>query len=263
MAAVHVSYPADGVGLLVLDNPPLNFATYELMQQLHEALGTVRKAGSRVAVLASDRPGYFIAHAALTDLIGQFSGEDTSGAGTAWYRVTRELREGPMITIAANNGQAWGGGAEISWSCDLRIAAQSASYGQPESLLGIIPGAGGTTRLARLIGPTKCMEMILDGGPITSEEALRLGAINRVVPDDRLREEAIAWAARIASRPPWALEACKESLWAGLDMPLHEALRNETRLFMPTATREETLQIMRDVQSMYDGGATSREALGL
>lgn len=262
-AAAHVSNPADGVSLILIDNPPMNFGTWELLERIDEGLQAAKAAGSRVVLLASDTPGYFIAHASLADIVAAFGGGTPSGDGAAWQRVLTELRTGPMISIAANNGQAWGGGAEMSWACNLRIAAQSAHYGQPESILGIIPGAGGTTRLARLIGETKCMEMIVDGAPLRADDALRLGAINRVVPDDRLREEAIAWAARIASRPAWALEACKKSLVEGVDMPLADAMRNEGQIFGSIAGRDDALQIMRDAQAKYDAGANSFEALGL
>ncbi len=168
-----------------------------------------------------------------------------------------------MISIAANNGQAWGGGSELSWACDLRIAAESATYGQPEVALGIIPGGGGTTRLARLIGPVRCMELILDGRPITARRAEEIGAINKVVPDDRLREEAIAWATHIARWPAWALDACKRSLKEGLDLPLDAARRNEQQVFAQAAQREDALEIMRLAQAKYDAGADSFEAIGL
>lgn len=167
-----------------------------------------------------------------------------------------------MIVIAANNGQAWGGGSELSWACDLRIAAESATYGQPEVALGIIPGGGGTTRLVRLIGQTKCMEMILDGRPITAREALALGAINRVVPDAELREESIAWAKHIAQWPAASLAACKRSLIEGRDLPLIEARRNESRIFREIAGSEEALRIMGAGQAKYDAGADSYEAVG-
>jgi len=159
------------------------------------------------------------------------------------------------MSAAANNGQAWGGGSELSWACDLRIAAESATYGQPEVALGIIPGGGGTTRLARLIGFTKCMEMILDCRPIGAREALAIGAINEVVPDERLREEAIAWAAHIARWPRRALAAAKRSLVEGHDLPLSAARRNERQIFADIARRPEALDVMRRAQARYDAGA--------
>ncbi len=268
-ATATVSFPADKVGMIVIGDPPRNFGGPELAEQVVAAVQQVQEAGCSVVILASDTPGYFIAHWSLQWIIDVFSGSapaaPSSEGGdrpqpTAVFDLLETL---PIISIAANNGQAWGGGAELSWGCDLRIAAESATYGQPEVALGIIPGAGGTTRLARLIGPTKCMELILDGRPITAREALALGAINRVVPDDTLREEAITWAAHIAQWPPWSLAACKRSLVEGRDRPLGEARRNEGRIFVDVARRPDTLQLLRDAQDRYDAGADSYRAIGL
>ena len=178
-------------------------------------------------------------------------------------RIFEAISDTPLISIAANNGQAWGGGAELSWACDLRIAGESATYGQPEVGLGIIPGAGGTTRLARLIGPTKCLEMIVDGRPISATEALQLGAINKVVPDDDLRSTAVAWAAHIAKWPAWSLEACKRSFYDGQDLPLDAARRNESQIFLDVSGRSDSLALMADVQERYDRGEDSFDAIGL
>ncbi|MDP6604929.1 MAG: enoyl-CoA hydratase/isomerase family protein [Dehalococcoidia bacterium] len=264
--AAHVSYPADGVGLVLLDDPPKNFGSPELYEKVYEAVIAIKEAGSRVVVIASDVPGYFIAHYSLRQLVDTFGGGGPPANQANQLRrpdLQVELERGPMISIAANNGQAWGGGSEFSWSCNLRIAAESATYGQPEVALGIIPGGGGTTRLARLVGMTKCMEMIVDGHPISAQEALRVGAINKVVPDDRLREEAIAWAAGIARWPGFALEACKRSMLEGIDMPLLDARRNEQTVFRETAVQDEAIRIMSEAQAKYESGADSYEAIGL
>ncbi len=263
-ASAHLSSPANHVGLLIIDNPPRNFGTPELAVKILEGLQAAADADARVCVLASDTPDYFIAHWSLQSII--------DSQALVQPRVERRPRQAgifdvveamPMIVIAANNGQAWGGGSELSWACDLRIAAESATYGQPEVALGIIPGGGGTTRLARLVGQTRCMEMILDGRPITARKALEMGAINRVVPDDRLREESIAWAAEIARWPAWALAACKRSLIEGRDLPLAAARRNEGQIFREVSRREDALEIMRRAQASYDAGADSCEAIGL
>ena len=262
---VNVSYPADGVGLIAFADPPMNFGTAALAAGILEALGAIEEAGSRVVVLASDTPGYFIAHWSLRFIIEMQEATAARGGATPPPRpnIFEQVGDSRLISIAANNGQAWGGGAELSWACDLRIAAESATYGQPEVCLGIIPGAGGTTRLARLIGPTKCMELIVDGRPISAREALQLGAINRVVPDARLREEAIAWAAHIAQWPAWSLEACKRSLVEGRDLPLAAARRNESQIFASVARRQDAIRVMADVQAKYDAGADSYDAIGL
>ncbi len=262
-ASAHLSYPSDGVGLIILDNPPRNFGTPELAMRIMESLDAAMQAGTKVCILASDTPGYFLAHWSLQSIV------DAQRAAPTQVPL-RPRRPGffdaietmPMIVIAANNGQAWGGGSELSWACDLRIAAESATYGQPEVALGIIPGGGGTTRLARLIGQTRCMEMILDGRPITSREALAMGAINKVVPDDRLREESIAWAAHIASWPAWSLAACKRSLFEGRDLPLEAARRNEGQIFQNVARRDDSIELMRQAQAKYDAGADSYEVIG-
>lgn len=263
--SIEVSHPADGVGLIAFADPPRNFGSGELAERIMEAVRSLETAGCKVFVLASDTPGYFIAHWSL-----QFILDRQAAAEAAHYelpppqrRIFEEIAATPMISIAANNGQAWGGGAELSWACDLRIAAQSATYGQPEVGLGIIPGAGGTTRLARLIGPTKCLEMILDGRPITAAEAHQLGAINKVVPDAELRQAAIEWAAHIARWPAWSLEACKRSFYEGRDLPLDAAGRNESQIFASTTRRADAQALLREVQARYDAGLDSYDAIGL
>lgn len=262
-ASAHLSYPSEHVGLIILDNPPRNFGTTELAIRVLESLDAAMQAGCKVCILASDTPGYFLAHWSLQSILEMR--QTTPSRAPLRPRQPGffdAIEAMPMIVIAANNGQAWGGGSELSWACDLRIAAESATYGQPEVALGIIPGGGGTTRLARLIGQTRCMEMVLDARPITAREALAMGAINKVVPDERLREESIAWAAHIAQWPSWSLAACKQSLFEGRDVPLEAARRNEGQIFRQVANRDDAMELMRAAQAKYDAGADSFEVLG-
>ncbi len=268
---VNVTYPADGVGLIAFSDPPMNFGGGELGARILDAIEEVEGSGARVFVLASDTPGYFIAHWHLGGIVEAMEGLAAIGNNAPPsrrpYGANRMLFErvgdSPLVSIAANNGQAWGGGAELSWGCDLRIAAESATYGQPEVAIGIPPGAGGCTRLARLIGPAKCLEMILDGRPITAREALTLGAINKVVPDDDLRAEAIAWAAHIAQWPAFSLAACKQSFVEGRDRDIYDARRNEQFIFGNTARRADAIEIMKAAQARYDAGMDSYDALGI
>jgi enoyl-CoA hydratase/carnithine racemase len=263
--SINISFPADGVGLIAFSDPPMNFGSAELASGLTNAIDQVREANARVAVLASDTPGYFIAHWSLQFIIDRQRAlaADGNRVPPPSRRIFDAVAATPLITIAANNGQAWGGGAELSWACDLRIAADSASYGQPEVGLGIIPGAGGTTRLARLIGPTKCFEMIVDGRPISAAEALSLGAINKVVPDSELRDAAIAWAAHIAHWPTWALEGCKRSFRQGLELDGEAAARNESQIFFDLAGRSDSLDLLKRAQARYRQGQDSYDAIGL
>ncbi len=262
---VNVSYPADGVGLIAFSDPPRNFGSGELADKIMDGVRELESRECKAFVLASDTPGYFIAHWSLQFIVDRQEAIAAGGHGVGRPvpRIFDEIADTPMISIAANNGQAWGGGAELSWACDLRIAAESATYGQPEVGLGIIPGAGGTTRLARLIGPTKCLEMILDGRPISAAEAHQLGAVNKVVADAELRQSAIDWASHIAQWPSWSLEACKRSFYDGLDLPLDAAARNESAVFFSVARRQDSIELMREVQARYDSGQDSYDAIGL
>jgi enoyl-CoA hydratase / 3-hydroxyacyl-CoA dehydrogenase len=127
----------------------------------------------------------------------------------AAHGLLRELETASVATIAAVNGLAFGGGNELAMACDVRIAAQSAIFGQPEIKLGIIPGFGGTQRLPRLVGENKALEMNLVGDPILADEAFEFGLVNRVVVDHELLDTALAWARRLAEQAPLATEQIK------------------------------------------------------
>lgn len=131
--------------------------------------------------------------------------------------------------IAAVNGVAYGGGCELALGCDLIVAGESARFGQPEIKLGIMPGAGGSQRLARLIGPYRAMEMVLTGEPISAQQAWVAGLVNRVVPDERVMDEALALARLIAERPPVAVRLARQALRYGLERTLLEGLEMEQR----------------------------------
>ena len=260
-ATVHVSTPADGVGLVLLANPPQNFGSYELLQALKDGLNELKAAGARVVVLASDVPGYFMAHAWLEDVINAYADATAiTGDPLLWRRVTAELERGPLISIACNHAQAWGGGAELSWACNLRTAGVSATYAQIECALGLIPGGGGTVRLARLAGQSKAMEIFLSGEPLTAEELHRVGIVNRLHADVVLRERTIEWAALIASRLARALQACKRGILQALALDQENALRIEGYIFNSLMARPETLVRIREIRARYDAGADSWEA---
>lgn len=262
-AQAHVSFPAPGVGLLLLDNPPRNFGSYELLQRIVDGIDEIKAGGARVLVLASDVPGYLMAHAWLPDVINAYTApEKITGDPLLWRRVTEELERGPLITISCNHGQAWGGGAELSWACNLRTAGRSATYAQIESILGVIPGGGGTVRLSRLVGQSKAMEIFLTGEPQTAEQLERVGLVNRVFEDDELRERTIEWAARIATSPQRALQACKRGILQAWDLDYENALRIEGYIFNSTM-RPGTLERMQSIQDVYDRGGDSYDAYSL
>jgi enoyl-CoA hydratase / 3-hydroxyacyl-CoA dehydrogenase len=165
-------------------------------------------------VIASSNPFLFSAGAdikAFTAMDAK-SGEQLIHAAHA---LLREFGSAGIATIAAVNGLAFGGGCELAMACDVRIAARSATFGQPEIKLGIIPGFGGTQRLPRLVGENKALEMNLVGDPILAEEAFELGLVNRMVEDHELLDTALSWARRLAGQAPVALEQIKRVSGAG------------------------------------------------
>jgi enoyl-CoA hydratase len=144
-----------------------------------------------------------------------------------WDRVRRITKP----VIAAVNGWCLGGGCELAMLLDLIVAGTGARFGQPEIGLGVIPGAGGTQRLTRAIGKSKAMQMILTGEPITAEEAERAGLVALVTEDELVVEDALALAARIATKSPIALRLAKEAVNAAFELPLTDGLAHERRLF--------------------------------
>ena len=148
-------------------------------------MAAAREDGALVTVLASGVPGHWFEHAWLTDLVAAMKGEPTTGEGAAWSRALEEIGRTHVVTIAAVSGDCSGGGAELGWACDLRIAEEQAAFGQPEVQIALTTGIGGTSRLARVIGRTATAEMVLDGTPMTAQRIYELGGVNRVVPESQ------------------------------------------------------------------------------
>jgi enoyl-CoA hydratase len=149
------------------------------------------------------------------------------------------VAEIPKPTVAAITGYALGGGFELALCCDYRICAAGAKVGQPETLLGVIPGAGGTQRLARLIGPSKTKDIIYTGRFVESEEAERIGMVDRVVPAAEVYATARTWAERFVDGPARALAAAKAAIDGGLETDLASGLKLETYLFAPLFATED------------------------
>ncbi|MGN6187377.1 MAG: enoyl-CoA hydratase/isomerase family protein [Conexibacter sp.] len=192
-----------------LDHPPANALSPDTVDALRRAWEAVSGADVRALVIASANPRLFCAGAdikAFTSLDAAASRAYIGGM----HELLRGFERSAIVTIAAVNGLALGGGCELAMACDLRVAAESARFGQPEIKLGIIPGFGGTQRLARLIGPAKALELNLVGEPIRAQEAQALGLVNRVVPDEQLLEAALELAQALAAQAPLAVAAIKQ-----------------------------------------------------
>jgi enoyl-CoA hydratase/carnithine racemase len=197
------------IALAWLDRPPANSISPEVVETLSDLWRAVNDAGqTRVLIFASANPQLFCAGADIK----AFTQMDPLGARAlldGMHGLARELEHSQIVTIAAVGGLALGGGCELAMACDVRIASESASFGQPEISLGIIPGFGGTQRLPRLVGTSKALEMNLTGESVSADEAYELGLANRLVPDHELLDTALAWARKLAQQPPLAVRAIK------------------------------------------------------
>ena len=217
------------VALLRLNRPrQLNALNGEVMDQLCDALETLDRDDAIRCVVVTGNERAFAAGADIAEMATATPIEMLRTNRIAqWDRVRRISTP----VIAAVSGWCLGGGCELAMALDMIVAAESARFGQPEINLGVIPGAGGTQRLTRAIGKSRAMEMILTGEPIDAREALRLGLVSRVVPDELLVEDALALAASIATKAPLALRLAKEAVNIAYEMSLTDALAHERRLF--------------------------------
>jgi enoyl-CoA hydratase/3-hydroxyacyl-CoA dehydrogenase len=224
---VKLQTVADGVAIAWLANGQMNAIAPQVVEDLGKVWTHVKASGVRALVIASSNPFLYSAGA---DVKAFTSMDEAAGEQLirATHALFRELGSEGVATVAAVNGLAFGGGCELAMACDVRVAARSALFGQPEIKLGIIPGFGGTQRLPRLVGQSKALEMNLVGDPIGAEEAYEYGLVNEVVDDHELLDVALAWARRLAGQAPLALEQIKRVSAAG---DLDEGLEAEQRAF--------------------------------
>ena len=219
-----------GVGTIRLDRPPMNALSRQVQEEIREAS---LEADARVdvkAVVVYGGPKVFAAGADIKEM-ADMSYQDMVHASGALQSCFTALADLGKPTIAAVTGYALGGGCELALCCDLRVVGDNAKLGQPEILLGIIPGAGGTQRLPRLIGPSRAKELIFTGRFVDADEALRIGLADRVVAPDDVYTEAFALAGRLAAGPALALRAAKQAVDAGLEVDLSSGLEVERLQF--------------------------------
>ena len=244
------------VAVATFDRPPRNFMSFAAMGELEQvAVDVAQDDEVGVLVLTGAVPGYFVAHADLDDLAALGRGEETEGDPLSWSRTFDLLARMPQPVVAAVGGQAWGGGCELAMACTLRVAATSAHFAQPEVAVGIIPGAGGTQRLPRLVGPGRAAEMVLSGRVVTADEALRIGLVEAVLPDEGFVDAVVEWVQPIATKPRHAVAAAKRALVEGADLPLGEGLAVEGRLFMACQSGPEAVALEQAASERYRGAA--------
>jgi enoyl-CoA hydratase len=241
----------DGVAVVRLDNGKVNALSTTLLHELREAARDLTDdPPGAVVVTGSDR-----VFAAGAD-IGEFGGPDDAAAvGLAFLRAHGAVAAIPRATIAAVSGVALGGGCELALACDFRVAAATARFGQPEILLGIIPGGGGTQRLTRLVGPARAKDMILSGRQVGAEEALRIGLVDRVTEASPL-DAAIEWAAELARGPVAAHALVKRAIDHGFDASLAAGLALEQQLFVEVFRTEDARIGVESFKEQGPGKAT-------
>ncbi len=213
----------DGVATIQLDRPPMNALNTTVQKQIRDRSREVSERSDVRAVVLYGGPKVFAAGADVKEMVdwGYTDAVDHSADLTDCFSAVARI---PKPTIAAITGYALGGGCELALCCDLRICGDNARLGQPEILLGIIPGAGGTQRLARLIGPARAKDLIFTGRFVAADEALELGLVNQVVAPDDVLTAAQSLARQLAAGPPYALRAAKEAIDRGLEVDLATGL---------------------------------------
>jgi enoyl-CoA hydratase len=235
----------EDLAILVIDRQDkLNALNTQVVQQLGEALGTVREDPSvRGIILIGAGQKAFVAGADIGVLatMDPLTGVKVSREGQA---VFREIELCPKPVLAAVGGFALGGGCELAMACHLRLASENAVFGLPEVGLGIIPGYGGTVRLARLVGLGRAIEMTLTGDMVSAERAAQMGLVSGVVPREELLDRAKELMWKITSKGPVAVGMALESIYAALDTATEEALRHESDLFGLLASTEDMAEGM-------------------
>ena len=219
----------DGYAIIQFNRPDvLNALNMKLMEELVDALESFDKDDDVRAIIITGNEKAFAAGADIKEMSDASAVEMLIRDQFARWDRIRKIKK-PLI--AAVSGFALGGGCEVTMSCDIIIASETAKFGQPEINIGVMPGAGGTQRLTRAVGKYKAMEMVLTGKMISADEAMRWGLVNKVVPVEYYLEEAKALAKEIASKPPVAVRLAKEAVLKSFDTTIEGGLEFERKNF--------------------------------
>jgi enoyl-CoA hydratase/carnithine racemase len=228
----------DAIGTIRLERPPMNALNRQVQDEIRDAATAVSTDDGVRAIIVYGGEKVFAAGADIKEM-ADMSYVDMAARAADLSDALGALARIPKPVVAAITGYALGGGCEIALACDWRVVAEDAKLGQPEIKLGIIPGAGGTQRLARLVGPARAKDIILSGRMVDAQEALRIGLADRVVPAERVYEEAVALVTPYTTGPAQAVRAAKLAIDGGLEMDLTSALAWESQLFAALFATED------------------------
>jgi enoyl-CoA hydratase/carnithine racemase len=229
-----------------------NRLSWAAIDELGDALQNSRKSGARVIVLTSGLPGHWFQHASLEDLCAGLEGRPQTGTGNGWFTALNELSHETIVSIAAISGDSSGGGAELGWACDLRIAERQVHIAQMEVDAGLTTGIGGCSRLMRLAGVTTTTEMVLTGKAISSQRLFDLGAITEVVDQGASDSRALKIANELILKSTAALAGLKRILRRAEELPLSEALAFEQQTFQEVVSIDSTLSAMKHYLATTD-----------
>jgi enoyl-CoA hydratase/carnithine racemase len=221
---------ADGVGTIRLDRPKMNALNVQVQDEIREAADAAAADDAVRAVVIYGGERVFAAGADIKEMADMSYADMVKRSGPLQASLSA-VASIPKPTVAAITGYALGGGCELALCADYRIAADDAKLGQPEILLGIIPGAGGTQRLSRLVGPSKAKDIIFTGRFVDAAESLQLGLVDKVVPAAEVYDAAVAWASQFSKAATLALRAAKEAIDTGLGVDLNTGLEIERQQF--------------------------------
>ena len=245
----------DGVATIRLDRPKMNAISVQVQADLREAAAEVTDRDDVRAVVLWGGERVFAAGNDVKEM-ADLSYADMVKVSASVSSATLAIARIPKPVVAAVNGYALGGGCELALSADLRFAADNAVFGQPEVLLGIIPGAGGTQRLTRLVGPSRAKDIIFTGRFVKADEALQIGLVDRVVPADQVLDEALTWARQFSGAAALAVRAAKECIDRGSEVDLDTALEMERQQFAAVFATEDRIHGMASFVEKGPGQAT-------
>lgn len=242
-----------GVALVRLARPPMNALSTALLAEIAAEAEALAADATVKAVVVTGGDRVFAAGAEISE----FGGPQEARTIELRFRAALDAVAAiPRPTIAAIGGYALGGGLELAMACDLRVASEKAKVGQPEILLGIIPGAGGTQRLTRLVGPARAKELVWSGRQVRADEALAMGLVDRVVAPEETLDAAVAWATELGSGAVVAMGYAKEAIDRGLDGSLAAGLDLEAELFERVFSTEDAVTGVRSFLEHGPGKAT-------
>jgi enoyl-CoA hydratase/carnithine racemase len=240
---------SEGVGTIRLDRPKMNALNVQVQEEIRAAAIAATEDDAVRAVVIYGGEKVFAAGADIKEMADMSYADMVKRSGPLQSSLSA-VAAIPKPTVAAITGYALGGGCELALCADYRIAAEDAKLGQPEILLGIIPGAGGTQRLSRLIGPSKAKDLIYTGRFVDAAESLALGLVDKVVPAASVYQEAVAWASQFTRGAALALRAAKEAIDSGLGVDLQTGLEIERRQFAGLfATEDRAIGMKSFVES--------------